>query len=66
MDLLKTIECLQSEKQSKHIKPDHVLIPELLNKVRSEVLNELNSLYKDGKIGVIETLNSKAVYIKPK
>jgi len=66
MDILKTIECLQSEKQSKQIEPNHVLIPELLNKVRLEMLGELNALYKDGKIGVVDTLNSKAVYIKPK
>lgn len=59
MDILKTIECLQSEKQSKHIEPNHVLIPELLNKVRLEMLGELNALYKDGKIGVIHPLNYK-------
>ena len=66
MDILKTIECLQSEKQNKHIEPNHILIPELLNKVRADVMDELNQLYKDGKIGVVETLNSKAIYIKPK
>lgn len=64
MDLLKTIERLQEEKRSKRMVPDHVLLPDLMNAVNAEVKEEVNELYLSGKIGVVQTVNSKAVYIK--
>ena len=64
MDVLRTIERLQEEKRSKNIVPDHILLPDLTNAIKEEYENEINELCKTGKIGVIKTLNSKAVHIK--
>lgn len=64
MDILKLIERLQEEKRSKNIVPDHILLPDLTNAIKEEYEKEINELCKAGKIGVVKTLNSKAVYIK--
>lgn len=64
IDLLTIISRLQQEKRDKHIEPDHIEFASLMNEVSKEVRSELNRLYKDGKIGITQTLNGKAVYVK--
>ena len=63
-DLLTIIDRLQNEKRGKNIVPDHVEFASLMNEVSKEVRLELNTLYQDGKIGINETLNGKAVFVK--
>lgn len=66
MDILETISRLQRERQEKHIEPSHVPEPELMNEIRREARKELNRLFQEGRIGVVETLNGKAVFVKNK
>lgn len=64
IDLLTIIARLQQEKREKHIEPDHIEFARLMNEVSKEVRKELNRLYQEGKIGINETINGKAVYVK--
>lgn len=63
-DLLTIITRLQQEKRGKNIVPDHVEFASLMNEVGNEVRKELNRLYQEGRIGINETINGKAVYVK--
>ena len=64
IDLLTIITRLQQEKREKNIVPDHVEFASLMNEVNKEVRKELNTLYQEGKIGINETINGKAVFVK--
>lgn len=64
IDLLTIIARLQQEKREKNIVPDHVEFAHLMNEVSKEVRKELNTLYQEGKIGINETINGKAVFVK--
>lgn len=64
MDILNIISKLQDERREKNIVPDHVEFAHLMNEVSKETRSELNKLYSDGKIGIVKTLNDKAVFIK--
>ena len=64
MDLLKLIGCLQEKRRQEKITPDHVPEVELMNAIHAEARKELNDLYVSGKIGIVKTLNSNAVYAK--
>lgn len=64
IDLLTIIARLQQEKREKNIVPDHVEFASLMNEVNKEVRKELNTLYQEGKIGINETINGKAVFVK--
>lgn len=64
MDILRLIGDLQKKKKSDKITPDHIPEPELMNTIHSEARKELNDLYKNGKIGIVKTVNSNSVYIK--
>lgn len=64
IDLLTIIARLQQEKREKHIEPDHIEFARLMNEVSKEVRKELNRLYQEGKIGINETINGKAVFVK--
>lgn len=64
MDILNIISKLQDERREKNIVPDHVEFAHLMNEVSKEVRKELNTLYQEGKIGINETINGKAVYVK--
>ena len=63
-DLLTIIASLQRERRDNNIVPDHIEFAHLMNEAGKEVRNELNALYKDGRIGINETINGKAVYVK--
>lgn len=62
-DLLQLISDLQEEKRKKHIVPDHILFTDLKNKAERDISEDLNDLFKSGKIGVVKTVNQKAVYV---
>lgn len=64
MDMLKLIRSLQEKRRKDKITPDHVPEVEIMNAVLESARSELNDLYKSDKIGVVKTLNSKAVYVK--
>lgn len=64
MDMLKLIHSLQEKRRKDKITPDHVPEIEIINAVLESVRSEMNDLYKSDKIGVVKTLNSKAVYVK--
>lgn len=64
MDMLKLIRNLQEKRRKDKITPDHVPEVEIMNAVLESARSELNDLYKSDKIGVVKTLNSKAVYVK--
>ena len=64
IDLLTIIARLQQEKREKNLVPDHVEFAHLMNEVSKEVRKELNTLYQEGKIGINETINGKAVFVK--
>lgn len=64
IDLLTIIASLQNEKRGKNIVPDHIEFSILMNEVSKEVRKELNTLYQEGKIGINETINGKAVFVK--
>ena len=64
IDLLTIIARLQQEKREKNIVPTHIEFASLMNEVSKEVRKELNRLYQAGKIGINETINGKAVYVK--
>ena len=54
MDILNIISKLQDERREKNIVPDHVEFAHLMNEVSKETRSELNKLYSDGKIGIVE------------
>lgn len=62
--MLKLIRSLQEKRRKDKITPDHVPEVEIMNAVLESARSELNDLYKSDKIGVVKTLNSKAVYVK--
>lgn len=64
MDMLKLIRSLQEKRRKDKITPDHVPEVEIMNAVLESARSEMNDLYKSDKIGVVKTLNSKAVYVK--
>lgn len=64
MDMLKLIRSLQEKRRKDKITPDHVPEVEIMNAVLESARSEMNNLYKSDKIGVVKTLNSKAVYVK--
>ena len=64
IDLLTIIARLQQEKRDKHLEPTHIEFASLMNEVSKEVRKELNTLYQEGKIGINETINGKAVFVK--
>ena len=64
MDMLELIRSLQEKRRKDKITPDHVPEIEIMNTVLESARSEMNDLYKSDKIGVVKTLNSKAVYVK--
>lgn len=62
--ILKTLSCLQKEKEDNNIAPSHIVQSELLNAVNSEIKQALNELYKEDKIEVVKTINQNAFKIK--
>lgn len=63
MNLLQEIFLLQEERRKQNIVPDHILFTKLKDKVDRDISEELNRLWKEGKIGVTKTINQKAVYL---
>lgn len=63
MDILNIISKLQDERREKNIVPDHIEFARLMNEVSKETRSELNKLYSDGKIGIVKTLNGKALFV---
>lgn len=63
-DILSIIQDITSAKQEAHTEPSYALEREILDKVIQDTKNELNNLYKEGKIEVGKTLNSKYIKLK--
>lgn len=64
IDVLEFIRRLQREREEQKKVPTHVEFARLMNEVSKEVRKELNALYQEDKIGINETINGKAVYVK--
>lgn len=64
IDVLELIRRLQREREEKKIEPTHIEFAHLMNEVSKEARRELNALYQEGKIGINETINGKAVFVK--
>ena len=64
MNILKIITRLQGKRRDRKITPDHVPEAELMTAIHAEARKELNDLYKEDKIGIVQTLNELAVYVK--
>lgn len=64
IDVLNIIQEMQKEKEDKGITPSYVIDADLFNRVNQEVKETLNELYKEKKIGINQTINNKAIYIK--
>lgn len=64
MDILEIIRRLRDKRRTEKITPDHVPEVDLMGEINKEARKELNKLYVAGKIGVSETINGKAIYIK--
>lgn len=64
MDILELIHRLQREREERHIVPTHVEFAHLMNEASKKIRQELNALYQAGKIGINETINGKAVFVK--
>ena len=64
IDVLNIIQEMQKEKEDKGITPSYVIDVDLFNRVNQEVKEALNELYKEEKIGINQTINNKAIYIK--
>lgn len=60
--LLQLLTSLEDNKKADRVAPTHILLTE----VHSAVNNALNQLYKEGKIQVGSTLNSKYIIVKGK
>lgn len=61
IDVELLIRQMIGDKRSRGIVPENVPLVDLRNRVISELNNELNSLYKSGKIKVYKTCNDKAI-----
>lgn len=61
IDVHKIISDLIEEKISNNVVPLNVSFVAVRNRVMEELNNELNSLYKSGKIKVYKTCNDKAI-----
>lgn len=61
IDVELLIRQMIGDKRSRGIVPENVALVDLRNRVISELNNELNSLYKSGKIKVYKTCNDKAI-----
>lgn len=66
MDVLDIINRMLADRRDKKIVPDHILMPDLFNEIEREAKKEINELCSSGIIGVIKTVNNRAVYVKPK
>lgn len=66
IDVLDLIRRLQRGREERHIVPSHVEFAHLMNEASKEIRKELNSLYQEGRIGINETINGKAVFLKEK
>lgn len=66
MDVLDIINRMQADRRGKKIVPDHILMPDLFNEIEREAKKEINELYSLGSIGIVKTVNNRAVYVKPK
>lgn len=64
MNIYELIKKMQADKRIKHIMPDHIMFLELQKEIMDRLRNELNDLYRKGKIEIIETINDKAVKAK--
>ena len=64
IDVLELIRRLQREREERHIVPAHIELAHLMNEASKSIRGELNSLYQAGKIGINETINGKAVFVK--
>ncbi len=64
IDVLNIIREMQKEKEDKGITPSYVIDVDLFNRVNKEVKKTLNELYKEKKIGINQTINNKAIFIK--
>lgn len=64
IDIYATILRLQREREEQKIEPTHIEFARLMNEVSKEVRKELNTLYQEGRIGINETINGKAVFVK--
>ena len=64
IDVLELIRRLQREREEQRKVPTHVEFAHLMNEAGKEVRKELNRLYQEGAIGINETVNGKAVYVK--
>lgn len=64
MDILELVRRLQREREERHIVPTHVEFAHLMNEASKKIRQELNALYQAGKIGINETINGKAVFVK--
>lgn len=64
IDIYETLTRLQREQEEQKKVPTHIEFAHLMNEVSKEVRKELNTLYQEGKIGINETINGKAVYVK--
>ena len=64
IDVLELIRRLQREREERHIVPTHVEFAQLMNEAGKSIRGELNNLYQAGKIGIRETINRKAVFVK--
>lgn len=63
IDVNKILETLQKEKVRQHIEPHGVVYADLCNEVFRQMNVELNLLFKDGRIKVEPTLNSKIITV---
>lgn len=63
IDVELLIRQMIGDKRSRGIVPENVPLVDLRNRVISELNNELNTLYKSGKIKVYKTCNDKAIEI---
>lgn len=61
IDVELLIRQMIGDKRSRGIVPENVPLVDLRNRVISELNNELNTLYKSGKIKVYKTCNDKAI-----
>lgn len=64
IDVLAILTRLQQEREEQRKVPTHVELTTLLSEVTKEARRELNTLYKEGKVGTCETINGRAVYVK--
>ena len=64
IDVLFILTRLQKVRKEENKEPTHIEFASLMNEVSKEVRKELNTLYQEGKIGINETINGKAVFVK--